>query len=625
MKTFLRIYFTICFLFFSLFSLKSQISGVVNQYTSVTAIDYTNTIIEVSDPSSFALNDRVLLIQMQGAIISEGNNSTFGTITSGANLNSAGLYEMGTVCNVFGDSIFLEYNLQNTYDVGDGLQLVKVYTGINETVNGTVSASPWNGTTGGVIAIELSGTLTLNADIDASEQGFRGGAQFQSSYTGCNFIVNHSNYFYPFNGGNALGATKGEGIAEYIANKEYGKGKQANGGGGGNDHNTGGGGGSNYNAGGNGGNFITSTFGCTGSNPGIGGLALNIYGYSGGNNRVFLGGGGGSGQDDNNNGKDGGNGGGIILIIADQIEGNGFTIASNGGTPNSSSGDGGAGGGAGGTILFSTNGFGTTALTVEANGGNGGNVTTTACAGPGGGGSGGVIWTATALSGMVSPLVNGGASGLAVDCSFSPQSATGGSSGVQQTGFSVPEDVINISACVLQSPVELFVASDESGKIGLSWSKINQELNNIWVEKLHNDQFTEIDQVSMNQDQWFDSNPENGINTYRLALQWKNGNLNHSNTVEVFWENSKPFSIDIFPNPVQKNQDLKISFELAEAGKVKIEAINVVGQSVVSEEWDGIQGGNLFDFPLSTVKAGSYFLKLTYKGETEIRRFMKMN
>lgn len=169
------LYLLLCSLLYSLPTF-SQISGVVNQYQEVLSMDYTLNSVEVANPAAFTTTDRVLLIQMKGASMDETNTPTFGDII---NLNGAGLYEMGSVCDVVGNDILFSYAFENNYDPANGrVQLVRVYTGTDETVSATLSATPWNGTTGGVVAIELSGTLTLNADIDVSEQGFRGGTYF---------------------------------------------------------------------------------------------------------------------------------------------------------------------------------------------------------------------------------------------------------------------------------------------------------------------------------------------------------------------------------------------------------------------------------------------------------------
>ena len=95
---------------------------------------------------------------------------------------------------------------------------------------GSITAPSWNGITGGIVAVSVSGTCTLNGDIDVSGKGFRGGVRDNNtSGTGTivsDFISNSS----------FIGAEKGESIVGYHAEYDalggrYGRGAPANGGG----------------------------------------------------------------------------------------------------------------------------------------------------------------------------------------------------------------------------------------------------------------------------------------------------------------------------------------------------------------------------------------------------------
>ncbi|NJS35913.1 MAG: hypothetical protein HC765_04870 [Brachymonas sp.] len=58
---------------------------------------------------------------------------------------------------------------QNTY------QVVRVPQLSSATITGELTAPAWNGRSGGVVALDVAGTLTLNAGINVSQRGFRGG------------------------------------------------------------------------------------------------------------------------------------------------------------------------------------------------------------------------------------------------------------------------------------------------------------------------------------------------------------------------------------------------------------------------------------------------------------------
>lgn len=408
-----------------------NISGVINIYTPVTAIDRCENTITVGSSAGFNVGDRALIIQMKGAQIDQSNTAAYGDITS---LGFAGNYEIGTIATITGNDIVFQNVMVNDYDVTGLVQLVRVPQYTDVTINATLTCDPWNGTVGGVLIFEASGTVTMNADIDVSGMGFRGGNKSLEVYNGCSSM----DYFYDYASG--WSAQKGEGITPNVPNADAGMGKLANGGGGGNHVNGGGGGGGNGGLGGNGGNQWN---GCPIIDiGGRGGLAMT---YSNAASRIFLGGGGGGGHqnDGSNYGSAGTNGGGIVLIDAGTIAGNGQQIISNGLDQTFLAGsDGSGGGGAGGTILLST---GTITGTLNANavGGEGGSCSTTGH-GTGAGGGGGAIWVSQgSVPGSVTTSVAGGPNGtLSDNTSYGAQP---GQPGTVVTSLTVNEGTITFT------------------------------------------------------------------------------------------------------------------------------------------------------------------------------------
>ncbi|MDB5281590.1 MAG: hypothetical protein JWO06_665, partial [Bacteroidota bacterium] len=394
------------------------IGGIINSYTGVTNIQPgCRTILTVADATNFHVGDKVLIIQMKGADIDLSNTSTFGNITA---LNSAGANEFSRVASISGSQITLIGSLTNTYSVTGLVQLIMVPEYTNATVTSTILAQPWNGTTGGVISFFVSNTLTMLADVDASGVGFRGGNISKNPDGSCG--SGSHDYFYDVNqpGTSWLtgGAEKGEGIAIISSTLDAGKGKLANGGGGGNKHNYGGAGGSNYTAGGLGGNDLSS-YCAKGTDLAIGGLSLASFVPS---QRLFLGGGGGCGDYNNGVGSDGANGGGIVIVHAANLVGNSNTIRANGadetvvgtGVDAFGIGSDGVGGGGGGGLVYLDVPSYTGAVSVEANGGHGGdNVPIGWEAGTGGGGGTGAALTAQAgFPGSVTLTTNPGRAGI---------------------------------------------------------------------------------------------------------------------------------------------------------------------------------------------------------------------
>lgn len=384
-----QFYLIVLISFLSLLSLaQTKINGVVNAYATVSELDEFS--VTVDNSNSFSSNDLVLIIQMKGATIDETLSNDFGSITA---FNGAGKYEFQRVCSVDGNRVYFKNCLLNDYDKVGAVQLIKVAEYTNAELDNNLTCTNWNGSTGGVIAIKAN-TLDLKQhNIDASEKGFRGGEALASG-GGCVFVNLATQYTDKTSANDR--AHKGEGIAEFILGKECSRGPQANGGGGGNNHNGGGSGGANYGLGGAGGQRVKSSAFSCGSVVGLDAksLATEIT-----NGRLFLGGGGGAGHGNNPGftGEPGHNGGGLIFIIADNLTGSGSIIANGGSGTQNTENEGGGGGGAGGTVVLDVNNF-SGVLGVSANGGNGtyvDNIGSGNCSGPGGGGGAGVVITTT--------------------------------------------------------------------------------------------------------------------------------------------------------------------------------------------------------------------------------------
>ncbi len=431
-----------------------QISGIINTYTPVSAIDVCTNSVTVGSANGFAVGDRVLLIQMKGAQINTTNSPAFGDVTS---YDNSGNYEFGNIQSINGNQITFVNTIQRTYTIPGLVQLVRVpqYSGNVHAINAPVTCQPWNGSTGGIVVFEASGTVTLNADIDASDRGFRAGVANDNSP----YVCNQQDYFYPSN--SSFGGRKGEGIFALPNNIINGRGKNTNGGGGGNDTNSGGGGGGNFGTGGRGGNQWT---GCA-NLPigGDGGLGLI---YSNAANKIFLGGGAGGGHQNDAVATPGTNGGGLIIVKSNAITANGGAIKSFALNSIMATGDGSGGAGAGGTVLLQTNSIAGN-LTIDVHGGKGGDNNSH---GPGGGGAGGVVWTTSALPANVTLNLAGGQPGFHSTTSTN-HGATAGGTGGAITGLVLPESTAPFAP--LQKPVATAPASLCEG------ASINLSVNNI--------------------------------------------------------------------------------------------------------------------------------------------------
>lgn len=416
---------------------------IINDYSPVTGFDICKNILTVEDGTLFKTSDTVLLIQMKGAVIDSSNTGAFGTIT---NYRNAGNHEFNYVKSVSGNNIELKNILTRSYDIPDGVvQLIRVPYFTNIKTTDIFTCLPWDGKKGGVLVLNSADTVELNANIDVSGRGFRGGTDPVS--TPASFFCSENNFFY--NQNPDLASEKGEGIAVISNNKSFGKGALANGGGGGNSHNSGGGGGGNAASGGLGGYQFEGSP-CNSvvpfDNRGLGGKALL---YNNTQKKLFMGGGGGAGQSNNPEGFQGtgGNGAGIVILIAKNLKSNSHKIIANGtdgvecGDISSGCHEGMGGGGGGGAVVLDVLNFIGNNI-VEAKGGKGGNVTsdfTFLKVGPGGGGGGGLLWLkSTSLPAAVSAQLNGGANGVVTQSSNNPWGAAAGANGLSVFNLQLP-------------------------------------------------------------------------------------------------------------------------------------------------------------------------------------------
>ncbi len=389
---------------------QQAISGVINKYYRVieTAKKCQQFII-IDSLIQLKPHQLILIHQTQGSIVDSSNSSSSGRIIS---LNNTGKWEFNRVMSQNKDTVFLARPLKNTY-MAFHTQLITVPEYNTVQTQGPIKAKPWDGATGGIIAI-VADTLIISDTISARGLGFRGGKAFLGPET-----INDSTYLAECNSTHA-NAMKGEGVAGGYS-RLCGRGAWGNGGGGGNSHTGGGAGGSCVSRGGMGGWGDPSYNGIIGDpeahkrSAGIGGYSLLAE-----DDLLFMGGGGGAGSDHALTAGDGGNGGGILVLITNVIiaTDTGIIDASgaDGVPPNTSDPfhqDGGGGGGAGGTILLQTRHI-TGVIKLISKGGNGTH-TSRQGAGPGGGGSGGWIKLSLQTVPNSSLLINveGGTGGLA--------------------------------------------------------------------------------------------------------------------------------------------------------------------------------------------------------------------
>ena len=368
---------------------------VVNSYSALTvAAPVGQNFVTISNSTGFAVGDLVMVWQT-----AQSTTETVSLASTAADLSSqpTGRWEFARITGLTATKLTFSASLKFAYS-SPGAQAIRVpeYSSVTFNSLATIVATPWNGTSGGIVIFLATGTVANNGVISANGSGFRGGA--------------FSNDGNATTGASALdllppaAGQKGEGFMINRYGGNYGgRGTFANAGGGGSGLKSGGGGGGNGGAGGNGGNSELASDGNR-SVGGYGGCGLVYDAVS----RLMMGGGGGAGHGSSSSGVVGGAGGGIVFFRANALSGTG-TISANGSNAQAVSNDAGSGGGAGGGIYIRLAGNAACNL-ISAVGGNGSSVTA-AELGPGGGGGGGKILVQSSGGTCSNWTVAGGNSG----------------------------------------------------------------------------------------------------------------------------------------------------------------------------------------------------------------------
>ena len=309
-----------------------------------------------------------------------------------------GAWAWNVVDTVADGRLWLRYAIASSVSRSRHVQIVRAYEPANPQIDGRISAQPWNGTSGGIIAIWSDSAVEISGKITANGVGFRSGQRSWNSRDTSPPEISHEEH--PRDFGHGEGACP-QGSKAVNVHRWY------QGGHAGSARNGGGGGGNAAGAGGSGG-MTSSAFGSA-----VPGSAGQMRGASELANAVF-GSAGGSGHGNDLDAGDGGPGGGLVFIRCQHLRLlPGSIIGADGVNGKDASHDGAGGGGAGGTLVIDADsivGYGA----LSARGGHGGSTHSTLyLCGPGGGGAGGSILVRSTLPDGVRTYLEAGTAGAA--------------------------------------------------------------------------------------------------------------------------------------------------------------------------------------------------------------------
>ena len=191
-------------------------SGVINSYhagsgspaAGATSISVASISGQRSNTRSLRAGDLILIMQMQ-------DSSTPA---------SAGLHEYAQIVAVSGTTLSLSRPLVNSYTRSMSTSAVRNWQVVwvpqysAAVISGTVSADRWTintssgDATGGVVALDVAGSLAINGTITAAGAGFRGGAGVHGTGSRAGGTYTDAHYNFTTTVAALNGAVKGEGI-----------------------------------------------------------------------------------------------------------------------------------------------------------------------------------------------------------------------------------------------------------------------------------------------------------------------------------------------------------------------------------------------------------------------------
>jgi len=173
--------------------------GVVNTYfPALASVAAGATAVQLGagrGTTPIAAGDLVLIIQMQDASLNTSDTDAYGDGASGepargvTGFDAAGRHEFAVAANAAplgGGNLTLRSALTQAFAQAPAsltqgqrsFQVVRVPQYSDVTITGTVTALPWDGASGGIVAIDSAANLAFagGGGIDVKGLGFRGGA-----------------------------------------------------------------------------------------------------------------------------------------------------------------------------------------------------------------------------------------------------------------------------------------------------------------------------------------------------------------------------------------------------------------------------------------------------------------
>lgn len=186
----------------------------------------------------------------------------------------------------------------------------------------------------------------------------------------------------------------------------------------------------------------------------------------------------------------------------------------------------------------------------------------------------------------------------------------------------------DISAAVMPLNIISFAGSLNSNGVQLNWTAENNEQDgkNFVIERMSaGGSFTAIGSVPASvtgrQYSFVDNNPSVGKIQYRLKAMNQDGSSSYSNIIIISNGNKAASEVSVYPNPAIHT--ISISLNAATQGNISIAVYNASGMIVASKQAILNEGTNTVQVDVSSLKPGTFYLRVNGNGEGMAKAFCK--
>jgi predicted extracellular nuclease len=148
--------------------------------------------------------------------------------------------------------------------------------------------------------------------------------------------------------------------------------------------------------------------------------------------------------------------------------------------------------------------------------------------------------------------------------------------------------------------------------VKLSWTTAKEEnFSGFELQKMNDTAFEKTTWIAGGKSNYHftDTNPQTGVNSYRLKMIDTNGSYKYSKVVSVFTKAPKLLAIEkIYPNPAIQHTTLNV--QAANSGKATLEIIQFNGKTVSSQQVILKEGANQLSLSVNGLNTGTYVVKL---------------